>query len=62
MPTTATATETKLATHQRVAVSFIIGTATMVLMAVAIAGVITLVTNQPAPAATVPSADQTFQT
>ncbi|MBI3115646.1 MAG: hypothetical protein HYZ09_04120 [Candidatus Kerfeldbacteria bacterium] len=63
MTQVATETKTQLATHQRVAVSFILGTATMVLVSVIVAAIITLTINQSATTTSFPvEGDRTFET
>lgn len=53
-----------LATHQRVALGFVVGTAVVVLLSAVIAGVATLMgrQRQPAPTPSPTTSDRTFQT
>ncbi len=59
----AAATATKMATHQKIAVGFIVATATMVLASAIVAGIATLVANGSKTATKLnPPTDRSFET
>lgn len=63
MPQTTPATETKMATQQKIAVGFIVATATMVLISAIFASIVTLVANGSKTTTQLnPSADRSFET
>lgn len=63
MPKSNTATLTRMATNQKIAVGFIVATASMVLVSTIVAGVITLISSRGTTTVSLqPAADRTFDT